>query len=85
MGFPIGDLWSIQSFYLAGSQTCQLLENELMATRKWSKETKSDFIVRIWSAEHFNLKRYSIEREVIWINTIFNFKLYEKGEHNIQF
>ena len=82
MGFPIGDLWSIRSFYLAGSQTCQL-SNELMATRKWSKETKSDIIVRIWSAEHFNFKRNSIEREVIWINTIFNFKMYEKGEHNI--
>ena len=85
MGFPIGDLWSISSFELAGSQTCQLLENYLMATRKWSKETKSDFIVRIWSAEHFNFKRYWIEREVIWRNTIFNEKLYEKGKLNIQF
>ena len=56
-----------------------------MATRKWSKETKSDFIVRIWSAEYFNSKSYSIEREVIWKNTIFNKKLYEKGDHNIQF
>ena len=56
-----------------------------MATRKWSKETKSNFIVRIWSAEHLNFKRYSIEREVIWKNMIFNLKLYEKGEHNIQF
>ena len=70
MGFPIGDLWGIRYFLLAGSQTCQLFENELMATRKWSKETKSDFIVRIWSAEHFNFKRYTIEKEVIWINTI---------------
>ena len=56
-----------------------------MATRKWSKETKSDFIVRIWFAEHFDFKRYSIEREVIWSNTIFKSKLYEKGKHNIQF
>ena len=72
MGFPIGDLWSIRYFYLAGSQTCQLFENELMATRKWSKETQSDCIVKIWYAEHFDFKRYSIEREVIWINAIFN-------------
>ena len=56
-----------------------------MATRKWSKETKSDFKVRIWSAEHFDFKRYSIKREVIWKNTIFNYKLYEKSEYNIQF
>ena len=62
-----------------------MFENDLMATRKWSKETKSDFLVRIWSAEHFNFKRYSIEREVIWRNTIFNLKLYEKCELNIQF
>ena len=72
MGFPIVDLSSIRSFLLAGSQTCQLFENDLMATRKWSKETKSYFIVSISSAEHFNLKRYSIEREVIWKNRIFN-------------
>ena len=52
-----------------------------MATRKWSKETKSDFIV----GKHFNFKRYSIKREVIWKNTIFNLILYEMGEHNIQF
>ena len=32
---------------LAGSQTCQLFENDLMTNCKWSKETKSDFIVRI--------------------------------------
>ena len=41
-----------------------------MATRKWSKETKSDFIVRICFAEHLNFKRYSIERTVIWKNMI---------------
>ena len=56
-----------------------------MATRKWSQETKSDFIEWIWSAEHFNFKSYSIEREVIWKNTIFNKKLYEKCKHNFQF
>ena len=72
MGFPIGDLFSIRSFLLAGAQTCQLFENDLMATHKRSKETNSYFIARIWSAEHFNFKRYSIEREVIWTNTIFN-------------
>ena len=72
MGFPIGDFWSIRFFKLSGSQTCQLFENDQMATRKWSKETKSNFVVRILSAEHFNFKRYSIEREVIWKNTIFN-------------
>ena len=85
MGFPIGDLWSTRSFKLAGSQTCHLFENDSMGTRKWSKETKSDFIMRIWSAEYFNFKPYSIEREVIWKNTIFNQKLYETGEHIIQF
>ena len=47
MGFPIGDLFSIRSFLLAGAQTCQLLENDLMATRKRTKETNSDFIARI--------------------------------------
>ena len=72
MEFPIEDLWRIRSFYLEGTQTCVLFENDLMATRKWSKETESDFILRIWSAEHFNFARYSIEREVIWKNTIFN-------------
>ena len=72
MGFPIGDLWSIRSFWLAGTQTYQLFENNLKATRKWSKETKIDFIVRIGYAENFNFKRYSIEREVILKNTIFN-------------
>ena len=49
MGFPIGDLFtvfSIISFLLAGAQTCKLLENDLMATRKRSKETNSDFIAR---------------------------------------
>ena len=46
MGFPIGDLFSIRSFLLAGAQTCQLFENDLMATCKRSKETNSDFIVR---------------------------------------
>ena len=42
-----------------------VLQNHLMATRKGSKETNSDFIVRICSAEHFNFKRFLIEREVI--------------------
>ena len=79
MWFPIGDFWSIRSFYLAGSQTCQLFENNLMATHKWSKETKSDFIVRIWYAEHFNFKRYSIEREVIWKKNDFKLKTVRKG------
>ena len=58
----------------------QLFENDLMATRKWLKEIKIDFIVRIGSAEHFNFKRYSIEGEVIWKNTILIQKLYEEGE-----
>ena len=65
MGFPIGHLFSIRSFLLTGAQTCQLFENDLMATHKRSKETNSDIIARISSAEHFNFKRYSIEREVI--------------------
>ena len=65
MGFPMGDLFNIEYFLLAGVQTCQLFENDLMATSKRSKETNSDFIARILSAEHSNFKRYSIEREVI--------------------
>ena len=54
---------------------------------KWSngyckrlKEANSNFIARIWSAEHFNFKRNSIEMEYD-----FQIKLYEKGEQNIQF
>ena len=66
MGFPIGNLLSIGYFLLADAQTCQLFENDLMATRKRSKETDSDFIARIWSAEHFNFKCYSFEREIIF-------------------
>ena len=63
-----------EALYLFNSQTCQLFENDLMATRKGGgqKETKSDFLVWIWSAEHFNFKRYLVEREVIWKITIFN-------------
>ena len=38
MDFYIGDLLSIRYFSFAGSQTCQLFENDLMATRKRSKE-----------------------------------------------
>ena len=34
---------------MAGSQTCQLLENDLMATCKGSKETKSNVIVMFLS------------------------------------
>ena len=47
MGFPIGDPFSIRSFLLAGAQTRQLFENDLMATCKRSKESNSDFIARI--------------------------------------
>ena len=65
MGFPIGDLFSIRSFLLAGAQTCQLFGNDLIATDKRSKEPNSDFIAGIGSAEHFNFKRYLIQREVI--------------------
>ena len=85
MGFPIGDQFSVWYFLLADGQTCQLFENDQMATRKRSKETNSDFIARIWSAEHFKFKRYSFERWVIWTNTIFNRKQNEIGEQNIQF
>ena len=35
-------------------------EKDIMATNKRSKETSSDFIARILSAEHFNFKHYSI-------------------------
>ena len=34
MGFPIGDLLSIRFFLLVVSQTYQLFDNDLMATRK---------------------------------------------------
>ena len=64
MGFPIGDLFSIKSV-LADAQACHLFENDLMATCKRSKETNSNIIARIGFAEHFNSKRYLIEREVI--------------------
>ena len=72
MGFPIGDLFSIRYFLLAGAQTCELFENNLyvMATRKKSKETNSDLIAIIWSAEHFNFK--------------FEKKIRKDGEKNIQ-
>ena len=33
-GFPIGDLFIIIPFLLAGAQICQLFENDLMATCK---------------------------------------------------
>ena len=39
-----------------------IVENELMSILKRAKETNYDFIARIRSAEHFNFKRYSIER-----------------------
>ena len=39
-----------------------IVENELMSILKRLKETNYDFIGRIRSAEHFNFKRYSIER-----------------------
>ena len=85
MGFPIGYLCSIWSNLLASAQTCQLFENELVATLKRSKETNYDFLARIWSAGHFNFKLYSIEREVIWKNTILTKKMYENGNQNFQF
>ena len=85
MGFPIGDLFSIRYILLAGAQTCQLFENDLMATCTRSKETNSDFIARIWSTEHFNFKSYSIRREIIWTNTICNWNHYEICKQNIQF
>ena len=65
MGFSIADLLSIRSYILAGAHVCQLFENDLMATCKRSIETNLNFIARIRSPEHFNLKRYFIEREVI--------------------
>ena len=46
MGFPIGDLFRRRSFLLGGAQTCQLFENDLMATCKRSKEINSDFKAR---------------------------------------
>ena len=42
MGFPIAYLFSIRSVLLAGAQTCELFEYDLMATCKRSKETISD-------------------------------------------
>ena len=73
--------WASNLFLLAGAQTCQLFENDLMATCKRPKETKCNFLARIWSAEHFNFKRYSIESEVIWQKN--DYQLNEKGEENI--
>ena len=48
------------------------LKMNLWLTTSGQKKQKFDFMVRIRSAEHFKIKRYSIEWEVIWINTIFN-------------
>ena len=47
MGFPIGNIFSIRFFLLAGAQTCLLFDNDLMANLKRPKETNSDFIARI--------------------------------------
>ena len=80
MDFPIGDPFSIRSFLLASAQTFPLFENDLMDTCKRSKELNYDFTVRIWSAEHFNFKRLSVKRELIWKK-----KLYENGEQSIRF
>ena len=52
-------------FLLAGAQIYQLFEKDLMSTCKRSVETNFNFIGKILSDEHFNLKRYSIEKEVI--------------------
>ena len=87
MGFPIADFLSIGYFLLAVVHACQLFENDLMATCKRSKETNLNFIARFWSAQHFNFKCYSIEKEVLekfrfWtksctksVNRTFSFKL----------
>ena len=45
-GFAIGDLLSIRSFLLAVVKTCQLFENDLIATCKSPKEKQSNFIAR---------------------------------------
>ena len=72
MSFPIGDLFSIISFLIAGAQTCLSFENDLMATCKRSKETNADGILRmlsIWISNAIQLlKKY-----------VFQLKLYEKG------
>ena len=60
MVFTIGDLFSLRSFLLTFARTCQLFKNDLMATGKRSKETYSDVIARIRSAEHFNFTRPNI-------------------------
>ena len=49
------------------------------------KNKKYDFITRIRSAEHFNFKHYSIEKGNLKKNMIFNLKLYDNGDQNIQF
>ena len=43
----MGNFFSIRSFLLESAQTCQFFENDLMTTRKRSKETNSDFTARI--------------------------------------
>ena len=47
MGFTLGDLFSIRSFLLASAQTCPLVENDLMATHKRSKEINYNFTAKI--------------------------------------
>ena len=81
MGFPIGDLFSIRSFLLAGAQACQLFENDLMYACKYLQF----YSVDITSAEHFNFKHYLIEREVFRKLRFFNWKLYENGKQSFQF
>ena len=60
MGLPIGILFSMRAFLLAGAQACQLFENDLMDAWKRLQFYSEDFT----SAEQFNFKHYLIERGV---------------------
>ena len=86
MGFPIGDLFGFSSILLAGAQTCKLFENNLMATRYWSKERFSDFIARIdllstlisnaiqLKGRQFKKLRFSTKKCTKMVNISFSFK-----------
>ena len=58
-------LFSTRSIILVGAKTCQLFENDFMATCERSRVSSSDLKARIRSAEHFHFERYSKKRELI--------------------
>ena len=71
MEFPIGHLFSIRSFLLAGAQTCLLLENGLMVSCKGQKEqilmSKQGFsLLSILISNAIQLKGKQFEKNMIF-------------------